>query len=359
MRGRDPRGRRCPGHRGPDARQPLPGGGGGAAHRAGGQQDRPRRRAARDGRRGDRRRHRPTTLGGHLRLGEARHRHAGHPGGGHRARAAATGRRERAPEGAHLRLALRHLPRRHHLRSCRRRRDPAAHQDPDDEHGQGPRRGRGRLVCAAAPAGGKADGRRGRLRDRGDQERDRRARGRHRHDRRARRQDGAARLPPGEADGFRGAFPDRLRPVLGLEGGAGEAAAQRCSPFLRAGELRGAGLRLSLRLPGPAAPRDRAGAPRARVRARADHDRADRGVRGPAASWGHVARRQPCPAAGPHHHRIGLGAVREAVDHRPVHLCRRDDGALPGSARHVQASRASSRRTHRPRLRDAARRDHP
>ncbi len=49
---------------------------------------------------------------------------------------------------------------------------------------------------------------------------------------------------------------------------------------LRAGSLAGAGLRLPLRLPGPAAHGDRAGAPGARVRPGPDHHRADRGLRG-------------------------------------------------------------------------------
>jgi len=40
-----------------------------------------------------------------------------------------------------LRFALRHVSRRHHLRARRRRRDHSPHQDPDDEHGQGPRGG--------------------------------------------------------------------------------------------------------------------------------------------------------------------------------------------------------------------------
>ncbi len=50
----------------------------------------------------------------------------------------------------------------------------------------------------------------------------------------------------------------------------------------------GAGLRLPLRLPRPAAHGDRAGAPGARVRPGPDHDRADRGVPGRAANDGEV-----------------------------------------------------------------------
>ena len=57
---------------------------------------------------------------------------------------------------------------------------------------------------------------------------------------------------------------------------------------LRAGSLAGAGLRLPLRLPRPAAHGDRAGAPGARVRHGPDHHRADRGLPGAA------ARRHAC-----------------------------------------------------------------
>ena len=62
--------------------------------------------------------------------------------------------------------------------------------------------------------------------------------------------------------------------------GARQAQAQRRRAGLRAGDLRGAGLRLPLRLPRPAAPRDRPRAARARVRPRPHLDRAQRGLRG-------------------------------------------------------------------------------
>ena len=59
---------------------------------------------------------------------------------------------------------------------------------------------------------------------------------------------------------------------------AGKAAAERQRVQFRAGEFGGAGLRLPLRIPGPAAPGDRAGAAGARVQYRPDHHRAGRAL---------------------------------------------------------------------------------
>ena len=59
---------------------------------------------------------------------------------------------------------------------------------------------------------------------------------------------------------------------------SGKAAAERFVVFLRAGELGGAGLRLPLRVPGPAAHGDHPGAAGARVRAGPDHHRARRAL---------------------------------------------------------------------------------
>ena len=55
---------------------------------------------------------------------------------------------------------------------------------------------------------------------------------------------------------YSGALPGRRLAVPGPARGAGQAAAQRRGAHLRAGDVRGAGVRLPLRLPGPAAPGD-------------------------------------------------------------------------------------------------------
>ena len=81
-----------------------------------------------------------------------------------------------------------------------------------------------------------------------------------------------------QADGVRRALSGgiaRARPAARC---ARKASAERQRLQLRAGELGGAGLRLPLRIPGPAAPGDRAGAPGARVQYRPDHHRARRAL---------------------------------------------------------------------------------
>jgi hypothetical protein len=96
----------------------------------------------------------------------------------------------------------------------------------------------------------------------------------------------AAGLPRDQADGVQRPLPRRHGAVRGAARCAREAEAERREPFLRAGSLDGARLRLPLRLPRPAAPGDRAGAAGARVRAEPRHDRAEREVPG-----GHDGRR--------------------------------------------------------------------
>ncbi len=70
----------------------------------------------------------------------------------------------------------------------------------------------------------------------------------------------AARLPPGDPGGVLRAVPGRRRAVRGLARGHGQAAPQRRELLLRDGDLGRARLRLPLRLPRPAAPRDHPGA---------------------------------------------------------------------------------------------------
>ena len=95
-----------------------------------------------------------------------------------------------------------------------------------------------------------------------------------------RRERPAARLQADAADGLERALPRRHRQLRGAARGAREAAAQRLVDDRRARDQRRARLRLPLRLPGPLAHGDRAGAARARVRARPDHHRADGGLPG-------------------------------------------------------------------------------
>ena len=88
----------------------------------------------------------------------------------------------------------------------------------------------------------------------------------------------AAGVPDRQVDGVLGPLPDRLGPVRGPPGRARKAPAERRLARLRAGDLDRARVRVPLRVPRAPAPRDRAGAPAARVRPRPHHDRAERGV---------------------------------------------------------------------------------
>ena len=90
----------------------------------------------------------------------------------------------------------------------------------------------------------------------------------------------AARLPGNAAARVRRPVPGRRRGLPGPARSAGQAAPQRRRAALRAGKLRGDGLRLPLRLPRHAAHGDRAGAPGARVQPQPDQHRADGDLRG-------------------------------------------------------------------------------
>ena len=91
----------------------------------------------------------------------------------------------------------------------------------------------------------------------------------------------AGGLPRGAADGLLRPLPDRHRPLRRPPRRAREAGPQRRRALLGAGDLRGARLRLPLRLPRPAAHGDRARAARTRVRPRPAGDDAERALRGP------------------------------------------------------------------------------
>ena len=87
---------------------------------------------------------------------------------------------------------------------------------------------------------------------------------------------GPAGLQAQRAGGLLRPLPDRCGGFRAAAREPGQAAPQRCELPFRAGELGGAGLRLPLRLPRPAASRDHPGAARARVQPRPDHHRAQR-----------------------------------------------------------------------------------
>jgi small GTP-binding protein len=122
-----------------------------------------------------------------------------------------------------------------------------------------------RRLPAPAGAGRGAGRRRGGLRGHRPQERARLP-GRRHDDRRRPAGQAAARLPAGQAARLRRHLPDARRGLPGAARRAREAAPQRRLDQFPAGDLGRARLRLPLRLPGPAAHGDRAGAPGARVR---------------------------------------------------------------------------------------------
>ena len=94
------------------------------------------------------------------------------------------------------------------------------------------------------------------------------------------------------------------------QGGARKAPAQRRGLQLRAGDLAGAGLRLPLRFPRPAAHRDRSGTAGTRVRGQADHHGPVRHLRGGDRDRRDPDHRQPVQAAGPDQDIVHPRAVR-------------------------------------------------
>ena len=117
VRGRDPAGRRRAGPRGADPRELPPRARRRPHDRPGAQQDRPARGRAATARARSSRTLLGCRPGGHpARLGEVGRGRRRAAQGGDRSRAAAGGGRRRAAAGADLRLRVRHVPRRHHLR---------------------------------------------------------------------------------------------------------------------------------------------------------------------------------------------------------------------------------------------------
>ena len=185
-------------------------------------------------------------------------------------------RRERADPRDDLRLGVRQLPRRHHLRPHDRRQAAPAREDPDDVDPRDPRAARDRRELARADPDQGSRRRRGRLPDHRREGRAAVEGRRHRHHGVEAVDRGAARLHRPEADGVLGAVPDRRQRLPDPARGPRQAEAVGRLAQLRARDLGRAGLRVPLRVPRPAAPRDHHRAPRARVRARPDLDGARR-----------------------------------------------------------------------------------
>ena len=272
LRGRPAGRRRRPGGRGADRRQHLPGDRDRPGADPGDQQGRPA------GRRAGARRPRIADLPGSdpgdalLDLGQDRGGGGRGPGGDRRPGSAAERRSRRPDPGADLRLRVRPVPRRDRLRADGRRLLPQARADPGDAERHRGRDRRHRLLPPGDDGGGRDGGRRRRLPDHRDQGRDQAA-GRRHPDRPGRpRGRAAGGLPRGSPDGLLRPLPDRHRPLRGPPRRAREARPQRRRALLGAGDLRGARVRLPLRLPRPPAHGDRARAAGARVRPRPARD---------------------------------------------------------------------------------------
>ena len=213
---------------------------------------------------------------------------------------------------------------------------------------------RHRRVQPADDAHRSAGGRRGRLSDHGPEGRHAAARRRHPDDahenvrpgepRRRRGGDrGAAGLSRGQADGLLRAVPDRVRRLRGPARRAGEAGPQRRGAVMGARDLGRARVRLSLRVPRPAAHGHRARAPGARVRPGAAGDDALGGVRRDAHQRRGARGAQPLGHARPGHDRGDPRAVHPGVDHRAQRVRRRGHGALPGAPRRSTPACTTSR----------------
>ena len=164
----------------------------------------------------------------------------------------------------------------------------------------------------------------------------------------------AARLQGRQADGLRRALPDGLGRLPRAARRARPPEAERRGALLRAGDLPGARLRLSLRLPRTAAHGDRARAPGARVRPRPAGDRAERRLPGDVADGG--GRRGAQPRGHAQRVRAGRGAVHQGVDHRPEGVRRPGDGALQRPPRPLRPPGVPLGAARAPHLRAAARR---
>ncbi len=152
-----------------------------------------------------------------------------------------------------------------------------------------------------------------------------------------------------------------LYPVEGLEvrrtaRGAREAPAERRLVLLRAGDVSRARLRLPLRVPGPAAHGDRAGAARARVRPGPDHHRAGRPLPRDDDGRAGPGDRQPGQTARHRPDHEDRRADHHGHDPDAVRARRRHPGAVPEQARRPEGHglRRPGARAHH--LRDAVQR---
>ena len=152
-------------------------------------------------------------------------------------------------------------------------------------------------------AGGGARPRRGGLPDRRHQGRGRGPLGRDGDRRRPPGRRGPRRLPGPQAHGLLRPLPHRRRRAARTARRPRQAQAQRRQLHLRARVVAGPGLRLPLRVPGPAAHGDRPRAPRARVRPLAHRHRPVGGLPGLPHRRRPGRRRQPDRAARAQPHR--------------------------------------------------------
>ncbi len=199
--------------------------------------------------------------------------------------------------------------------------------------------------------------RRRRLRDRQHQIAGRDRRGRYDNvDKRAGARP-AAGIPQGRADGLLRPLSERRRlrrPARRTR----EAQAQRCRARLRARNVGGARLRLSLRFPRPAAHGDRAGAPRARLRPRSDRNVAVGRLSHHQQRRHRCNHRQSFEAARAERDALDRGAVRKGDDDLAARVRRRDHGDHAEPAGHARSDGVSARRPGDPHLRDAVDRSH-
>ena len=160
-------------------------------------------------------------------------------------------------------------------------------------------------------------------------------RGRHHHPGGRPRRRAAAGLPRRAAHGVLRHLSCGRREVPGSARRAREAPAQRRRPLLRAGDVRGAGLRFPLRVPGASAHGDHPGAARARIQSRSRHDGAERCVPHHEDGRQRCVHRQSDELSRPVAHRAGGGADGERAHLFPHGLCGQHHGSLSGPPRHV------------------------
>ena len=139
---------------------------------------------------------------------------------------------------------------------------------------------------------------------------------------------------PSRAGGVVRPVPGRCRRFREAARQPGQAAAERRELPLRPGNLGGAGLRLPLRLPRPAAPGNHPGAAVARVRPRPDRHRPHRGLSRAPHQRRDGGTAQPGRHAGRQRHRPYRGAVDQGDHHGAGRISRRgaDADATNGAA---------------------------